>query len=103
MNTYTKIAINYFKNLLSVNEQNNGLKYSESMQNPKHIACNETTFFITQIENSIVIIDCDQESFLPYSIDACLDFTSNSVKEAAEKAVDYYCQIRDHYFELINQ
>ncbi len=44
MNTYTKIAINYFKNLLSVSEQNNGLKYSESMQNPKHIACNETTF-----------------------------------------------------------
>ncbi|MDN5488598.1 MAG: hypothetical protein L0G48_12085 [Staphylococcus equorum] len=103
MNTYTKIAFHYFRNLISVVGREQGLFISETIENPIYIACHDMKFFITQIENSIVIIHSQDEKNTSYSIDACLDLSSKNYKEAANKAREIFEQISVYYYELRNQ
>lgn len=103
MNTYTKIAFHYFRNLISVVGRDQGLFLSESIENPIYISCHDMKFFITKIENSIVIIHSQVEKTTSYSIDACLDLSSSNYQEAAQKARDFFDQISAYYYELRNQ
>ncbi|WP_336767046.1 MULTISPECIES: hypothetical protein [Acinetobacter] len=103
MNIYTKIAINYFRNLISGSGHQHGLFFSESAKNPLHIVSNEIKFFITQIENSIVIIKCEYDNPQTHSIDICMNLNSKSMKEAAQKARKFYEQTRSYFTYLNNQ
>lgn len=42
MKIYTKIALNYFRNLISACGKEHGIFFSESPQNPKHLVANDT-------------------------------------------------------------
>lgn len=103
MNTYTKIAMNYFRNLISSSGQQYGLLFSESVKTPLHIVCNEITFFITQIENSIVIIKCEYDNPQTHSIDICMNLNSKNLKEASQKARKFFEQTCSYFTYLNNQ
>ncbi|MDC4411878.1 hypothetical protein NQ656_17700 [Acinetobacter baumannii] len=102
MNIYTKIALNYFRNLISACGKEHGIYFSESLQNPKHLVANDTIYFITQIDYSIVFIDCKYGPVSTYRIDGILDFTSNSIEDAIEVASNYFDKICETHYDLIN-
>lgn len=102
MNIYTKIALNYFRNLISVNGKEHGIFFSESPQNAKHLVANDIIYFITQIDDSIVLVDCKYGPVTTYRIDGILDFTSNSIEDAANIASNNFSRICENHYTILN-
>ncbi|WP_223237485.1 hypothetical protein, partial [Acinetobacter baumannii] len=102
MKIYTKIALNYFRNLISACGKEHVIFFSESPQNPKHLVANDTIYFITQIDDSIVFIDCKYGPVSNYRIDGILDFTSNSIEDAAQIATNNFRLICENHYTILN-
>ncbi|HCW6110617.1 hypothetical protein Q4029_16485 [Acinetobacter baumannii] len=102
MKIYTKIALNYFRNLISACGKEHGIFFSESPQNPKHLVANDAIYFITQIDDSIVFIDCKYGPISTYWIDGILDFTSNSIEDAAQIATNNFRLICENHYTILN-
>ncbi|MFI7995057.1 MULTISPECIES: hypothetical protein [Acinetobacter calcoaceticus/baumannii complex] len=68
----------------------------------KHLVANDAIYFITQIDDSIVFIDCKYGPVSTYRIDGILDFTSNSIEDAAQIATNNFRLICENHYTILN-